>query len=520
MQRYLYILLFLAALATPFLLRRAVTRGQPSVQTVGGAARLVVVTPHNQDIRREFGKAFGDWHQRQFGKPVVVDFRVPGGTNDIKRQLEHHYRGYQRNGREPVAPFDVAWGGGDYFYSVELQPADLQILQPMDLGAKLLAEAFPQPTLAGVRLYDVSVNRAGELTRPKWVGTCLSSFGIVYNADVYRSLGLPDPTRWQDLTHEKLFGRVALADPTHSGSAAVAYMMVIQRAMADAEAELFRRRPALQKLSQAEREKDASYREAVAAGWRRGMGVLLLIAANGRYFTDTASQVPNDVGNGEAAAGVAIDFLSRVYEQAVGPSRCRFVSPAAATAITPDPAAILVGVKGEQLLIATRFVQFLLSREGQLLWIRKPGTPGGPRERSLRRPPVRRDVYADRTDWTDDVNPFAEAGGFNQRAEWNVLLGDTRMFWAAAWVDGREALRASYAKVLRVADPKRRGQLIAALAEVPVGMADVEAYRAARKQKEAAKEPALEEWKARQRMGWARRFREHYSAVAARAGGR
>jgi ABC-type Fe3+ transport system substrate-binding protein len=521
MRRYLFILLFFLALAAPFLVRRAMTGGQPSMRTVSDTARLVVVTPHNQDIRREFARAFSEWHSRRFGRPVVIDYRVPGGTNDIKRQLEHHYRGYQREGKEPEAAFDVAWGGGDYFFAVELQPSDgLQILQPMDLDPALLAEAFPQPTLAGVKLYDSAKADVSDRTvpRPKWVGTCLSSFGIVYNADVYRSLGLAQPTTWHDLTNEKLFGLVALADPTHSGSAAVAYMVVVQRAMADAEEELFRKQPELSGLPQAEREKDAGYRAAVAQGWRRGMGELVLIAANARYFTDTASQVPNDVGNGEAAAGVAIDFLSRVYEQTVGPSRCRFVSPAGATAITPDPVAILAGVKGERLAVATRFVEFLLSREAQLLWIKKPGTPGGPRDRALRRPPVRQDVYADRTDWTDDINPFAEARGFNQRAEWTTLLGDTRMFWAAAWVDGREALRAAQARVLGVTDPARRASLVAALADVPVTLGDVEAYRAQRKQKEAAKDPTLEEWKARQRIAWGQKFREHYRAVAERAG--
>src|SRR4051812_36960080 len=181
MRRYVYILLFLVALATPFLLRRAVTRAQPSTPNQGDAARLVVVTPHNQDIRREFAQAFSDWHQRRFGKPVVIDYRVPGGTNDIRRQLEHHYRGYQNAGREPAPAFDVAWGGGDYFFAVELQPRDgLQILQPMDLDPKLLAEAFPQPTLAGVKLYDQPKAEAGKpAPGPKWVGTCLSSFGIV-----------------------------------------------------------------------------------------------------------------------------------------------------------------------------------------------------------------------------------------------------------------------------------------------------------------------------------------------------
>ena len=40
-----------------------------------------------------------------------------------------------------------------------------------------------------------------------------------------------------------------------------------------------------------------------------------------------------------------------------------------------------------------------------------------------------------------------------------------------------------------------------------------------RKQKELAKDPSLEEWKARQRIDWAQRFRQHYRAVAESAGG-
>ena len=70
------------------------------------------------------------------------------------------------------------------------------------------------------------------------------------------------------------------------------------------------------------------------------------------------------------------------------------------------PVAILAGVKGADLERAMHFVEFLLSREGQLLWAKRPGTPGGPTERALRRPPVRPDVYADQSDWADHTNPF------------------------------------------------------------------------------------------------------------------
>lgn len=517
-RRYVFILLFLLALATPFVLRLAVTRGVASQPSQRNAARLVVITPHTQDIRREFARAFGQWHVRKYGRPVVIDYRIPGGTNDIRRQLEHTYRGFQRAGREPVADVHVAWGGGDYFFAVDLQPPGLQILQPMDLDPRLLAEAFPQPTLAGVKLYDVARPGPDEkTTRPKWVGVCLSSFGIVYNSDVYDSLGLPTPAGWHDLTNEKLSGMLALADPTHSGSAAVAYMMVIQRRMADAELDVLVRVPRLKEMSKAERDKDATYQAALAAGWRRGMGELLLIAANARYFTDMAPQVPHDVGNGEAAAGVAIDFYGRVYEEIVGSRRCRYIAPAAATAITPDPVAILAGVKGEPLELATHFVEFLLSKEGQLLWAKKPGTPGGPAERALRRPPVRPDLYTDQSDWADHTNPFAEAGGFNQRAEWMSLLTELRMVWAAAWIDGRESLRQAYARVLQVRDKSRRAALLDELARVPIEMANVAALRDERKRREGSDVISLETWKARQRIDIAERFRQHYESVAARA---
>jgi hypothetical protein len=293
-------------------------------------------------------------------------------------------------------------------------------------------------------------------------------------------------------------------------------MVVIQRRMADAEAELFARQPDLAKLPKAELAKHAAWQEAIAAGWKRGMSELLLIAANGRFFTDSSSQVPNDVGNGDAAAGIAIDFYGRVYEEIVGPERCRMITPEGATAITPDPVAVLAGVRGEALELATRFVEFLLTPEGQRLWILRPGQPGGPADRALRRPPVRQDLYADRAGWSDDVNPFAESRGFNQRPEFMGLFGDTRPVWTAAWIDSRESLKSAYAKVLAVPDVRRRDALIAQLADLPVTMQDVADARAHRKRIEDAGGNA-EAWKARHRIEMVKRFRDHYDRVGERA---
>jgi ABC-type Fe3+ transport system substrate-binding protein len=520
MRHYFYILLFVIVLLAPFAMRRAVRGDRDAGDPAGaGARRLVVITPHNQDIRREFARAFNAWHVARFGEPVEVDYRTPGGTNDIKRQLDDTYRSWrQPDGTlRPDFPADVhvVWGGGPFYFDKELKPLD--ILQPLRLDPRLLAAAYPEPTIAGVPLYEGPPANwaAGGAARPRWVGVCLSAFGIVYNPDVYRTLGLPEPAHWHDLTHPRLAGQLALADPTHSGSASVAYMVIVERRMADAEEAYFEQNPAARQLPVTERAKQPGYDDAIAAGWQRGMGELLLIAANSRYFTDSASQVPNDVGNGDSAAGIAIDFYGRVYQEMVGPDRCRVVMPAGATAITPDPVAILAGVRGPELELATRFVEFLLTAEGQLLWILKPGHPGGPAERGLRRPPVRRDLYADRTGWTDDVNPFAEAGGFNQREDFEALFSDTRPVWTAAWIDSREGLRDAYATILRVPGPQHRDALLAELARLPVTMADVAKARSERKDRE--KSGGAEEWKARHRIELVNRFRDHYATVAAKA---
>ena len=116
--------------------------------------------------------------------------------------------------------------------------------------------------------------------------------------------------RWQDLSDPRLFRLIALADPAHSGSASIAYMMVLQRAMADAELELFQIHPELKSMPRAQLTRRTDYHDAIAVGWKRAMRDLVLIAANTRYFIDSSEVVPNDVSRGEAAAGMSIDFYA------------------------------------------------------------------------------------------------------------------------------------------------------------------------------------------------------------------
>jgi len=529
MKPYIYLILFVLVLGLPFLLRGALT----SAPARHAQARIVVVTPHNQDIRREFAYAFSDWHEKKYGQAVEIDYRTPGGTNDIKRLLENTYAPYRdKDGKLPAdvaADIDVVWGGGDYFFYSELKKLGsppMNVLQSIRIDPAILAAAFPADRLAGVRLYDSAKDANGNALPPTWVGVALSSFGIVYNADMYATLNarpmnkknpLHEPRTWQDLTRPELAGLVALADPAHSGSAGVAFLMVVQRRMADAEEALLKSRPDLVALARTEMVKQPDYQDAIAKGWKQGMSDLFLIAANARYFSDSAFLVPNDVANGEAAAGMAIDFYGRVYQESVGPNRCRFISPVAATAITPDPVGILHGVRGQQYELSLHFVEFLLSPQGQRLWIVRPGEADGPRFRALRRPPIRRDVYANRTGWADDVNPFEEAGGFNQRGEWMSTFTDTRMIWAAAWVDSRDAMQKAYHRILQIKDLKHRDALLAQLANLPITLLDVQELPR-RMEREAGGN--VDEWRARVRLEWANRFRKHYKQMETKADGR
>ena len=512
-MRYVWLIILAIVLAVPFAARwLGGTSAEDQATPDSGERRLVIVTPHNQDIRKEFADRFDAWHRQKFGEGVRIDYRVPGGTNDIVRLLDTTYNQYRdEEGKLPASvptDMDIVWGGGDFIFNNELKPRG--ILREIPLPEATWREVFPIPTIAGIRLYDFA-EKDGKLQPVKWVGVCVAAFGIVYNPTSIAALEIPNPQTWRDLARPELAGNVALANPSSSGSAAICYMSVLQRAMADADEQQVKSRPELVKLSLTERMKDPEYKKALSEGWSRGQGTLLLIAANARYFTDSATQPPNDVANGDAAVGMSVDFYGRTYEESLGKDRITFVAPKAATTINPDPIAILHGVEGERLETAARFVDFLLTEDAQRLWILRAGVEGGPAERALRRPPIRKSVFADRTNWSDDVDPFEESGGFNQRQEWMSQFTETRMIWAAAWIDSRAALKRSYSAILGIEDGAARASALSRLAQLPISLEEVEELTKTRR---AQKADDLDGWRARTRMELAKRFRAHYEKVS------
>jgi ABC-type Fe3+ transport system substrate-binding protein len=389
MKRWLLIILFFVVLVAPFVLRAAM--GLSSPRAPATTLRLVVMTPHAESVKREFAAAFSDWHQHRFGQPVVLDYRALS-ANDIVKYL--HAGKEAVFGKLGTYKVDIVWGGGDYLFESDLKPGGF--LEPVQLDPAVTNAAFPKPQLAGVPLYDRN-------SPPTWFGTALSSFGIVYNKDVLRHLGLPEPRTWADLKDPRYRTWIVLADPTRSGVARSVFMVIVERAMADAP----------------------TRGESEDAGWARGMGMIRQISANARLFNDAGTAVSAWVSSGDVAASMAIDFHARSQIDAVGSDRLGYVEPLGATAVTPDPVGIVRGAPHREL--AQRFIEFLLSEAGQRLWITRAGAPGGPKETSLRRLPIMASLYDTPRDFTDDAKPFAAVQGFNAsaaRQKTFPILGD------------------------------------------------------------------------------------------------
>lgn len=433
------------------------------------ALKLVIITPHNEQIRYEIERAFDKWHQAKTGKRVVIDWRAIGGTSDIERQLLSEYAALLDHDRmDDGAGYDLVFGGGDYFFNSTLKPGVkrdgkphtvLSPISPEDFDDAMLAEVYPDPTIADVRLYDKD---------RMWWGVVLSSFGIAYNNDLLKNAGLAEPQTWSDLNDFRYFRLVALADPSHSGSIRVTYDAILQR-----------------------------------YGWERGWRTLRRVCANARYFAASSSKVPVDVSQGEAMAGMCIDFYGRYQAQVVGAERMGYVAPADATVVTPDPVAVLRGAPHREL--AVDFVRFLLSTQGQRLWCYRRGEPDGPEQFELRRPPVRRDMYTpdEMASMTDKVNPYLIAKPKPEGTPSYFMVLPTVLHAMA--MDVHEDLRTAWMAICREKDAARRDSMITLFDRLPFT------------QEELLGSPAR--WKSdpdaqtNDRLAWTQFFRDNYHEI-------
>ena len=550
MLKNLSILLILVAIvALPFLFRRSDTASGWHT----GDPVLVIVTPHNEAIRYEFEHAFSKWHQQRYGKPVKIEWRVIGGTTETMRYLASEYASAARawwprttgkpwppNATETVtadkpptdpallevykkfrdtddpaqfsARIDLFFGGGQFDHS---NAFDQGMTVPPWKPGEEPKELFAQN---GVDLIPAKL--AGETWRtPTLFGNVISTFGICYNVDRLRELGVSTPPKeWKDLADPVYFGQVGTVDPTKSGSVAKAFENIIHqrihdtvraagfddKQIADYEAQIgaySKSQGAKYKRGDLPPGVPPKYQDAIEQGWLDGVHLVQRIGANARYFTDSASKAPIDVSTGDAAVAMAIDFYGRYQAQNSrapdGHDRMIYLTPAGGSSVSCDPISLLRGAGGsatraedqkETRAIAVRFIEFVLSEDGQKLWCYKPGespSAGGPEKFALRRLPIRRDFYpstnptiqarhAEHVKHAEDnladpnIDAYTLAKAFVYYPRWTGShFSFHRDLIRVMCLDAGDELKSAWSAINHTTDPARRTKALDQLGQLP-----------------------------------------------------
>lgn len=353
-------------------------------------ARVVVISPHNEAIRQEFGRGYAVWHQRQWGEPAVVEWRDLGGSSDALRFVLSEYT-HKPGGID----IDCFFGGG-------LEP--FLLLANRGLAAEYvpaseILDGIPQNS-QGIEVYDPAHH---------WYGAALSCFGILQSLRIQHTMGLPTVRTWDDLAQPAVLGWVGAGDPRNSGSMATMFETLLQ-----------------------------------AYGWEKGWVLLTRMGGNVRKFDRFSSTTAKDVTLGETAYAMAIDFYAFTQVAAAGRTNLAFTMPVDVTALVPDGIAILKGAP--HLVEARRFVDFVLSDAGQKLWYLPKGHPEGAQRHSIERMPVRPALYRQYADVSNiQFSPFDLKQSFHfdgqlarKRAQIvaalvGCLLVDTHTELQAAW---------------------------------------------------------------------------------------
>ncbi|MCL2647699.1 MAG: ABC transporter substrate-binding protein [Phycisphaerales bacterium] len=371
---------------------------------------LIIISPHGSDIRYEFSHAFSQWHQKKYGSPVNVKWPDigGGGTGNIVRYLDQAYQ----EGGSPG--YDLLFGGGSYTYTI--YQAKNYLVKP-DLPAEVLARV-PKD------IFSTPLHGAGD----SWIAATMSNFGITYNKDRIAELGLQVPRTWEDLTGPQWIGLMSLSDPSKSGSVRSSYDQIFMQ-----------------------------------YGWEKGWRSIVLMFANTDNIRDSGSAPADDVGSAQAVAGIVIDFYGRKAILRAGESICGFVIPDGGSITDPDPIAMLRGAPHPE--IASHFIEFVISEEGQKLWTFRVGTPGGPKKYVLGRLSVLPEMYEKyRDEMFDPVSPFTSAAALKAdiSSKWrNDFIGE---LIRSALIENIEALRSARRAVHAAGDPP---ELLAKLTAPP-----------------------------------------------------
>ncbi|MEW9836394.1 ABC transporter substrate-binding protein [Mesorhizobium marinum] len=173
-----------------------------------------------------------------------------------------------------------------------------------------------------------------------YLGFALSGYGFVYNPAYLAAHNLPVPTTWADLTKPVYDGHIGISSPSRSGTTHLIVEIILQ-----------------------------------TYGWDDGWALLSRLGGNLSTVTARSFGVPSGVVQRRFGVGITIDFLAQPTER---PDAVRFVLPHNTVFV---PASIAILARSRNDAAAERFLDFVLSLEGQSLLLtrgidRIPVVPG------------------------------------------------------------------------------------------------------------------------------------------------
>jgi spermidine/putrescine-binding protein len=229
-----------------------------------------------------------------------------------------------------------------------------------------------------------------------------------------QQLQLPFVRRWEELADASLLGWVGAGDPRKSGTMNNMYEAILQ-----------------------------------AYGWERGWELLHRIGGNTRKFDLVSSSTAKDVSVGETLYAFAIDFYGITQVAAAGRTNLSFKLPEDFTAMSIDGLGVLKGAPN--LTTARRFVEFVMSEDGQRLWFLPRGHPDGPKRHALERMVVRPDFYARyKGESNIESSPFDLKQSFRYDAELSRIRRDVlSALFGAIIVDTHAELQHAWRAVVR-----------------------------------------------------------------------
>ncbi|MGE4563862.1 MAG: ABC transporter substrate-binding protein [Victivallaceae bacterium] len=521
----------LLLLALPIALRPAPEKSAAAENET--TEKLIIITPHTEAVRYEFARAFERYYREKYHKNLEIEYRSVGGTSDIVRYIADRYEAEFRRDREKrgeswspklagafsnhrVNParhadpeeaavrrdfldsevgigIDLFWGGGVFDHSRQGArgfgvDGKVKERHPEYFDPAIIPQRF-----GGDDFYDP----AG-----RFYGVCLASFGICYNPDRLRELENPAvPDTWTALGEPRFFNRTVVADPTKSGSANKCFESILQQTMAEAV-------------------KKYGEKEGLAIGWADGMNLIKRIVANARTLTDSAGKVPRDVSSGNAAAGMAIDTYGLSEEEWSAllfddQPKIRYIPPRGGTAVSADPVQLLRGAPNRP--AAEVFIDYLLSPEGQKLWNYRVGVEGGPEKYALRRPPIRRDLYAPEytKHFSDpDYNPYIAGESFVYHPAWtSPYFSLIRVLIKCVMLDVQKELAEAWQSIIEAGGPDAVPEAMKEFNALPFGYAD--AAKANDMLRTGKDRTVLDVVKTCR--DWSESAREHYRRAKARA---